>query len=203
MKVISDRDFFIRDLDDDMPLNKLFNDGKDLYIEIGSGKGEFISQYPQKHPNWNFIGFELSEKRIINCLKKLSPEDNPNVRLVKRAIDDTIDQLFEKASVNGVFIQHPDPWPKRRHHRRRLFQTAFLDSLAKILKPKAKVQIATDHKDYALWIVDIFSNHKEFVSLQDTPIQNDYNLEDHVVTWFEQEQRRLGFEPNFMLYERI
>lgn len=203
MKVISDRDFFIRDLDDDMPLNKLFNDGKDLYIEIGSGKGEFISQYPQKRLEHNFIGFELSEKRIINCLKKLNPEDNPNVRLVKRAIDDTIDQLFEKASVNGVFIQHPDPWPKRRHHRRRLFQTAFLDSLAKILKPKAKVQIATDHKDYALWIVDIFSNHKEFVSLQDTPIQNDYNLEDHVVTWFEQEQRRLGFEPNFMLYERI
>lgn len=201
--MISDRDFFLPPMDDDMPLNALFDDGKELYIEIGSGKGEFISQYPQQHLDWNFIGFEMSEKRIINCLKKLNPQQNPNVRLVKRIIDDKIDLLFDEATISGVFIQHPDPWPKRRHHRRRLIQTAFLDSLAKILKPKAKVQIATDHKEYALWIVDIFSQHKDFISLQDSPIQNDYNLEDHVVTWFEQEQRRLGFEPNYMLYERI
>lgn len=201
--MLSDRDFFVPQIDEDSILNDLFDSGKELYIEIGSGKGEFISQYPRLHLDKNFIGFEMSEKRIINCLKKLDPQHNPNVRLVRLAVDEKIAALFRKASVSGVFIQHPDPWPKRRHHRRRLIQPEFLDSLARILKPNAKIQIATDHKDYALWIVDIFSKHNEFHSLQDSPIQTHYNLENHVVTWFEQEQRRLGFEPNFMLYQRI
>jgi tRNA (guanine-N7-)-methyltransferase len=201
--MISDRDFFVRVPSEGELLNHLFPAGDPLYLEIGSGKGEFISSYPISHPNWNFIGMEMSEKRILNCLKKLSPEVNPNVRLVRTFADAGISNLFSPASVSGVFIQHPDPWPKRRHHRRRLVQQSFLDSLAQILIPGAQVQISTDHEEYAAWIVEEFLQNLYYTSLQDDLIQFHPNLDCHIVTWFEQEQRRLGYNPHFMLFKRI
>jgi hypothetical protein len=103
--------------------------------------------------------------------------------------------MFQSSSVSGVFIQHPDPWPKRKHHRRRLIQQNFLDSLASILIPNAKVQVSTDHSDYAAWIVEEFLQNPNFTSLQDDPIQLHPNLDEHIVTWFEEEQRRHGYHP--------
>lgn len=201
--MLSDRDFFVIEPDEGFILNDIFDDAKDLYIEIGSGKGEFISQYPRLYLDSNFIGLEMSHKRINNCLKKLSPQLNPNVRLVRRFVDASIKDYFKKESISGAFIQHPDPWPKRRHHKRRLFQQSFLDSLAFILKKGAKVQVSTDHSEYAGWIAKEFSLNQHYKSLQDRPIQEEPNLQSHIETWFEQEQRRQGFEPFFMLYERI
>ncbi|MCB5261992.1 MAG: tRNA (guanosine(46)-N7)-methyltransferase TrmB [Candidatus Cloacimonetes bacterium] len=201
--MIADRDYFLIELAAGKKANDSFADGQDLYLEIGSGKGEFISRYPISHLTWNFIGMEMNEKRIRVCLKKLSVESNPNVRLLRARADAGIAEYFRPESLSGVFIQHPDPWPKRRHHRRRLFQEDFLTALAGIMKPAAQVQISTDHADYAAWIVNEFSKSPHFLCLQDDPIQGHANLDEHVVTWFEQEQRRLGYPPNFMLYKRI
>lgn len=201
--MISDREYFVAEPAEGILLNNLFDNSNPLYVEIGSGKGEFISRYPQTHPDWNFIGIEMSEKRIINCLKKLSTERNANVRLVRRFVDEHIRDMFQSSSVSGVFIQHPDPWPKRKHHRRRLIQQTFLDSLASILVPGAKVQVSTDHSEYAAWIVEEFLQNPHFTSLQDDPIQLHPNLDEHIVTWFEEEQRRHGYHPHFMLFERI
>ncbi|MCB5265568.1 MAG: tRNA (guanosine(46)-N7)-methyltransferase TrmB [Candidatus Cloacimonetes bacterium] len=201
--MIADRDFFVKELAEGDFADDIFADGQDLYLEIGSGKGEFISRYPISHPSWNFIGMEMSEKRIRVCLKKLSVEQNPNVRLIRKKADAGIAQLFRPESLSGVFIQHPDPWPKRRHHRRRLIQQDFLTALAGIMKPEARVQISTDHTDYAAWIVAEFAQNPHFLCLQDNTIQGHGNLDEHVVTWFEEEQRRQGYPPNFMLYKRI
>lgn len=201
--MITDRDFFVLELGEKDLINDAFDNDQDLYLEIGSGKGEFISRYPISHPHWNFIGMEMSEKRIRKCLIKLSVEKNPNVRLIRAKADEGIAGYFRKQSLSGVFIQHPDPWPKRRHHRRRLIQQDFLNALASIMKPAARVQISTDHTDYASWIAEEFRQNPHFSCLQDDPIQGHANLDEHVVTWFEEEQRRQGYPPNFMLYERV
>ncbi|MFA7543597.1 MAG: tRNA (guanosine(46)-N7)-methyltransferase TrmB [Candidatus Cloacimonadaceae bacterium] len=201
--MLEDRDFFVIEDAAGLILNEVFPTPQPLYLEIGSGKGEFISRYPQLYPKYNFIGLEMSEKRIRNCLKKLVPELNPNVRLFRKYVDADILQYFAPHSVAGVFIQHPDPWPKRRHHRRRLIQAIFLESLAKLLSPGGTVQIATDHAEYAAWIVDIFAQSPHFSSLQESPIQMQPNLDNHVSTWFEYAQRKIGYEPHFMLYKSI
>lgn len=203
LKMITDRDFFVIEPIPDTTLNSVFTEANPLYIEIGSGKGEFISRYPISHPNWNFLGFEMSEKRIRNILKKINPQDHANIRLIRRKIDAGIKDLFAPESISGVFIQHPDPWPKRKHHRRRLIQADFLEALAHIMMPKAQVQISTDHEAYAAWIAEEFLDCPHFVSLQDDLIQDHPNLDEHIVTWFEQEQKRLGYNPRFMLFERI
>ncbi|MCK9557166.1 MAG: tRNA (guanosine(46)-N7)-methyltransferase TrmB [Candidatus Cloacimonetes bacterium] len=201
--MLSDRDFFVTEPAEGDLLNSLFEDDHPLYIEIGSGKGEFISRYPISHPEWNFIGMEMSEKRIRNCLKKLSVQANPNVRLVRKFVDASLTQLFKASSISGIFIQHPDPWPKRRHHRRRLIQQDLLNAMAHILIPGAQVQISTDHSEYASWIVEEFLQNPHYTSLQDDPIQLHPNLDEHIVTWFEEEQRKHGYHPYFMLFERI
>lgn len=202
--MISDRDFFEIEIGESrLDYKAIFGNDYPVYIEVGCGKGEFISRYPVVHPTWNFIGFEMSGKRINNTLKKLNPEINPNVRITRKFIDASITQFIAPASVHGVFIQHPDPWPKRKHHRRRLINQAFLKALSEIMIPGAFVQIATDHEEYASWIVDEFIQNPYFSSAFNDIILTHSGLDEHIVTWFEQEQRRQGFEPFFMLFKKL
>lgn len=202
--MISDRDFFELSLGAErLDYYQLFSNHKPIYIEIGSGKGEFISQYPQIHPEWNFIGFEMSGKRINNILKKLNPQLNSNVRIARRFIDAKITEIIPPESIHGAFIQHPDPWPKRKHHKRRLINQEFLRSMAEILLPGAFIQVSTDHEEYAAWIVDEFINNPYFSSVYDDLVLESSVLDQHIVTWFEQEQKRLGYPPKFMLFKKI
>lgn len=202
--MLTDRDYFLLEHSGDLlDYRAIFDNDNPVYIEIGCGKGEFISQYSMLHPEWNFLGFEGREKRIRNILKKVSPANNPNVRLLCLMIDSNIAQVLPPQSIQGAFIQHPDPWPKKRHHKRRLIQQDFLNALASILMPDAQLHISTDHEEYANWIAEEFLKNANFLSLHDQPIQKTPSLADHVTTWYEKDQRRQGFEPNFMLYKRI
>jgi len=208
--MISDRDYFViphtPDADGTIQVldcDKLFPTLQPLYLEIGSGKGEFISAYSLMHPDCNLLGIETADKRINNILKKLNPDKHNNVRLLRLHVDATICKHFAPESIAGVFIQHPDPWPKRKHHRRRLFQEDFLDALAQILQPEAQVQISTDHAEYAAWILEEFLANPCYISVYDDPLRMQSTFEDHITTWFESEQRRQGFDPHFMLFKRI
>lgn len=202
--MLTDRSYFLLEPGEArLDYASVFGNDHPLYIEIGCGKGEFISQYPVIHPEWNFLGFEGREKRIRNILKKIDPLKNPNVRIIRLMVDAKITQIIPPQSVQGVFIQHPDPWPKKRHHKRRLIQQDFLDALAAIMAPDAQVHISTDHAEYANWIAEEFVKNPNFLSLHDQPIQADSSLDHHIETWYEADQRRQGFEPNFMLFQRI
>lgn len=201
--MLDDWDFFVLEIPDGfLDPEQIFGNRNPLHIEIGSGKGEFLSQYAILHPDWNFLGFEAADKRIRNILRKISPEKHPNVRLVRLRVDAGIADLLPPLSVQSVYIQHPDPWPKRRHHKRRLFQPDFLAALAAVMEPEAQLHVATDHEEYALWIAGMLSRQPEFTSLQNELIQSSPSLEDHVSTWYEIEQRRQGFEPHYMLFQR-
>ncbi len=202
--MLSDADYFMVETGDSiLDLQAIFGNANPVYIEIGSGKGEFISTYPRFHPEWNFLGFEVRGKRIRNCLKKLSPAVNSNVRLVERAVNASISQYIAPESIAGAFIQHPDPWPKKKHHRRRLIQQDLLNSLAGILVPDATIQVSTDHQEYANWIVEEFLTSPHFISIYEEVMQEEPNLDNHVVTWFEREQARMGYPPNYMLFRKI
>ena len=100
-----------------------------------------------------------------------------------------------------LLLQHPDPWPKRKHFPRRLVQQKLLDALAVIIKPKGFLQISTDHAEYAQWIWKQFQHRTDYRShvlegLSATPL-----LDEHITTFYEHEQRRLGYEPMHMLFE--
>jgi tRNA (guanine-N7-)-methyltransferase len=185
-----------------LDFSRLFQNSHPVLLEIGSGKGEFISEYSLLHPEWNFIGFELQQKRVEITLRKLDIEKHSNVKLATFMIDEKIEAIIPPASVEGVFIQHPDPWPKRKHFKRRLLQQKFLDALSRIIRPGGFIQVSTDHDEYARWIWKEFSKRQDFAPKLSDTISEKPLLDDHVVTYYEREQRRLGFEPKHMLFEK-
>ncbi len=191
------------DADKQLNLHEIFGNENPTYIEIGSGKGEFISEYALKHPEWNFIGFELKQKRVEIILRKLDLERHNNVRIATFMIDDKIENMIPANSITGVFIQHPDPWPKRKHFKRRLVQTSLLDALSRIIIPGGFIQVSTDHSEYAHWIWKEFSKRQDLISVSDNGISSSPLMDEHVTTYYEREQRRLGFEPQHMLFKKL
>ncbi len=197
--------FFVIDIDKiNLPLNfkEIFGNNNPVHLEIGSGKGEFIAKKSALEKDINFIGIELKAKRIVTITKKLDPVINKNVRLLQLFVDKKINESIPVDSFEIIYIQHPDPWPKRRHHKHRLIQDKFLNSLNKILKYNGEVQIATDHPEYAKWIQKIFNARSDFKSI----FEKGYSMEkpeNHISTYFEERWEKMGYHPTFMFYKKV
>ncbi len=198
------KDFFEIKIEDDKVLNleKIFENKHPIYLEIGSGKGEFLSKKSVQMKEFNFLGIELKKRRIVNILKKLDIVDNKNVRLLRLYVDHKINQWIKKDSIDHIYIIHPDPWPKRRHHKNRLIQQAFIDSLTKILKADGIVQISTDHTEYSKWIINNFKQRNDFISVYENHFTQERE-EDHITTFFETTKMKEGFNPIFMKFKKV
>ncbi|MCL2063236.1 MAG: tRNA (guanosine(46)-N7)-methyltransferase TrmB [Candidatus Cloacimonetes bacterium] len=180
---------------------EIFGNNRSITIEIGSGKGEFIATYSRFYPEKNFIGIELKDKRIMTTLKKLDIENNSNVRLLKLFVDSDIVKYIRPESIDELIIYHPDPWPKTRHHKHRLFQKSFLDSIYPILKIDGYIRISTDDLNYKDWIVRLFNERDDFESMY----PEGYSMivpDDHLWTYFDEIKSKEGYEPCFMLYKK-
>jgi len=203
MTLTEKEQYFCIDIQDKQPLNinNIFANTHPTILEIGSGKGEFISVYSRFYPDENFIGVELKQRRIINTLKKLAPLKNPNVRLLRHFIDENVTQIIPSDSISEIIINHPDPWPKNKHKKHRLIQHSFLDALHQILKPDGLVKITTDSEIYLKWICKIFAERQDFESLY----KGGYTYlvpEFHLQTYFSQQATSHGSKCAFMQYRR-
>ena len=125
-------------------------------IEIGFGNGESLLNQAQLQPQYNFLGIEVHRPGVGTFLRALSKTTLTNVRVSK---DDAIDVLSKlpDASVHGVQIFFPDPWPKKRHQKRRLIQASFLDLIIPKLAPGGFIHCATDWEDYANQMLEVLS----------------------------------------------
>ncbi len=132
----------------------VFQRNAPLYLEIGSGYGHFMQGFCQRHPYINFVGMDYRFKRSFNLAKKLLKISNKNFRLL-RARGERINFQFGENEVDQIFYFFPDPWPKRRHHKKRPFGNIFIEKVYKILKPKGTLFIKTDYKDLAQWILKV------------------------------------------------
>ncbi|HHE37676.1 MAG TPA: tRNA (guanosine(46)-N7)-methyltransferase TrmB [Candidatus Cloacimonetes bacterium] len=204
MSLEKKRGFFKIGLEDEKLLNfkEIFGNENPVHLEIGSGRGEFISMKSLVLWNKNFLGLELKDKRIDDTLKKLNSEHHRNVRLIRLLVDEKITDWISENSIERIYINHPDPWPKKKHHKNRLIQNDFLDALYKILKFKGVIEINTDHRDYAEWIVEIFKARDDFKVMYENGFSR-IPAEGHIVTHFEEKKRREGFEPLFMRFKKI
>lgn len=122
-----------------------------LFLEIGTGAGHFMMDYCADHTDHHFVGLDYRFKRSFHLAKKLSSLEFKNFRYL-RAKGERIEFMFNENELDGLFYFFPDPWPKTKHHKKRLIQETFLKSAHKVLKPGAIFYIKTDHDDYALWM---------------------------------------------------
>jgi tRNA (guanine-N7-)-methyltransferase len=125
-----------------------------LELEIGFGYGEFLVQLARKYPERNFVGLELRWSAIRKALRNITQAKAHNVRLIQADARVALDRLFLPKSLHRVHALFPDPWPKKRHAKRRLFSHAFLALLNSRLAGAGEVLIMTDYQPYLNWILE-------------------------------------------------
>lgn len=185
-----------------LDFRKIFGNKNPIHIEIGSGRGEFLLKVALQNPDMNFIGIDLKEKRVKTIYRKLYKEKLKNVRIAKIFLNEESIKFLSPKSIEKIYLQHPDPWPKKRHFHRRIIQHNFIDIMHKMLIKGGIVDIATDHEDYAFWIVEHFMERKDFSSIYKKGFTRDPQ-KGHIETYFEKKKREEGFEPYFMKFRSI
>lgn len=125
-----------------------------LALEIGFGNGDFLVREALAHPERDHLGIELSWTAATHLFRRLGQAGCTNVRVLLGDAEALVEQLFAPATLDEVFVNHPCPWPKARHHERRLLRRDFLATLAARMRPGAPLTIVTDHAEYAAWLHD-------------------------------------------------
>ncbi len=117
-------------------------------IEIGCGKGGFLLHRAQAHPELRLLGLEWANKYFKYCTDRMARWGLNNVRVMRTDAKYFVTHHLPAGSVDVLHVYHPDPWPKKRHHKRRLFQPDFLSAVVRVLKPGGLCLIQSDHLEY-------------------------------------------------------
>ena len=135
----------------DAPLDAaaVFGRAAPLVVEIGFGMGQATAQIAEARPEVDFIGIEVHEAGVGALLREIGARGLANVRIVRHDAVEVLQRMVAPDSLAAVHLFFPDPWPKKRHHKRRLIQPAFAALLASRLAPGGRLHCATDWRDYA------------------------------------------------------
>ncbi len=126
-------------------------------LEIGFGMGDSTAQIAATHPNNDYLGIEVHTPGVGALLKRIGEQSLGNLRLIQHDAVEVLEHMIPDASLDGAHIFFPDPWHKKRHHKRRLIQPAFVSLLVRKLKPDAYLHLATDWQDYAEQMLAVLS----------------------------------------------
>jgi tRNA (guanine-N7-)-methyltransferase len=132
-----------------------------LWLEIGFGGGEHLAHQAAANPDVAFVGAEPFVNGVASALRHIEARALSNVRLYQGDARDLFGAIPD-AALEKIFVLHPDPWPKARHHKRRLIQAPFLDEAARMLRPEGELRLATDDPDYLVWMLQRVLNHPAF-----------------------------------------
>jgi tRNA (guanine-N7-)-methyltransferase len=145
-----------------------------LECEIGTGYGFFMMWHTQQNPHINFVGLDHRFKRSFDLAKKLDKLAFKNFRYL-RARGERLGHIFGENELSKLYYFFPDPWPKKRHHKKRLFQKRFLDEAHRVLKTQGEILIKTDHDGYFEWMLDVIKNDSRFeVVMQSFDLRTEY-----------------------------
>ena len=138
-------------------LDAAFGRDAEKCLEIGFGMGETTAHIAAAHPNRDYLAIEVHTPGVGALLKIIGGEALKNIRIVQHDAVEVLNSMIPDETFHGAHIFFPDPWPKKRHHKRRLIQTPFVSLLASKLKPGGYVHVATDWEEYAQWILAVLS----------------------------------------------
>lgn len=173
-----------------------FGNTQPIFVELGMGRGQFITTNASRYPGKNFIGLEKKNEVVLVGMKRALELDTPvqNLRMLPTNIL-YISEMFEKQEIDGLFINFCDPWPKDRHAKRRLTHRNFLNEYKELLKPKAEIVFKTDNRDLFDFSVEEFQN----CGYELTEITYDlHKLEDpnNIMTEYEMKFSEMGIKIN-------
>ena len=169
-------------------------------LEIGFGMGTATAAIAQAHPGNDYLGVEVHTPGVGALLKSIGVLGLNNLRIIQHDAVEVVEQMLPDTSLDGVHIFFPDPWHKKRHHKRRLIQPAFVALLARKLKPDGYLHLATDWADYAQQMLDVLNADP---NLANTAQGYAPRPEYRPLTKFEQRGLRLGHGVWDLIYKRL
>jgi len=168
-------------------------------LEIGCGMGETTAAIAQVHPQNDYLGVEVHSPGVGSLLKLIEEKQLANVRIVQHDAVEIVEQMIRPETLAGIHIFFPDPWPKKRHHKRRLIQPRFVQLLASRLIPGGYLHLATDWQEYAEQMLDVLANEP---LLDNTASGFSLRPEYRPLTKFEQRGVKLGHRVWDLLFRR-
>lgn len=173
-----------------------------LVLDLGFGRGEFLIGLATAWPRSAFLGVEVSFKRVLKMARRLARTELNNVRLLEATAEIAIGDLLPERCAEEVWINFPDPWPKKRHRERRLLQPAFVADVRARLREGGVLHVATDHADYAAAIAAVLASAHDLENVYaPEPYRGD--VTDRTLTAYERAWRAEGRALFFFGYRRV
>lgn len=187
--------------DQTLDLNQLFGRPQSKKIlEIGFGMGDATAKIAQTLPDADFLAIEVHTPGIGGLLKLMQEGDIQNIRIIQHDAVEVLQNMLADQSLDGVHIFFPDPWHKKRHHKRRLIQAEFVSLLSRKLKVGAYIHVATDWQEYAEWVLAVLSGEPKLRNLaQDFAEKPSYRP----LTKFENRGIKLGHGVWDLVFTRV
>ena len=154
------------DLETFLSWDEVFGNGNPVQVEIGIGKGRFLIESSQRFPAVNFLGIERASKYLRIARDRSLKRELGNVRFVRTDAKEFVEFFVPASSIAAYHIYFPDPWPKKRHHKRRLFDPPFVAELERTLAEDGKLWLATDHREYFEVILAATEASKDLAQVQ-------------------------------------
>lgn len=182
---------FVLPIDKKLDLNEVFGRNAEKHLEIGFGMGDSLAEMAAKHPEHDYLGIEVYQAGVGHLLLQVEKHLLTNIRILSTDAVNVLKEQLQPHSIDVMYIFFPDPWHKKRHHKRRLIQKEFLDLLATVLKKDGKLYIATDWENYAEHILEVVDQHASFIN-QFGQGNFAHRNEERPLTKFEKRGQRLG-----------
>ncbi len=180
----------------------LFGDDRPLQLEIGFGAGEHLAGQAEASPGTGFIGCEPFLNGVVGALTHIRERDLDNVRLYMGDALTVIERLPD-ASLDRLFLLHPDPWRKARHAKRRMLNHGPLDAIAAKLKPGGEFRLGTDDPTYCRWSMMVMNQRRDFIWQARNATDFLTRPDDWPETRYERKARRQGHEVWYFRYTRV
>jgi tRNA (guanine-N7-)-methyltransferase len=181
-------------------LDHVFGRSAPRVVEIGFGMGETTAQIAALNPGNDYLGIEVHTPGVGGLLKLLAERALTNVRVIQHDAVEVLAHMIAPSSFDAAHIFFPDPWPKKRHHKRRLIQSPFVALLAQRLKPGAYIHVATDWENYAEQMLTVLSAEPLLVNT--SPAYAD-RPDSRPLTKFESRGLKLGHRVWDIVFQRI
>jgi len=169
-------------------------------LEIGFGMGDATAKIAQTLPDCDFLAVEVHTPGVGSLLKLMQEGDIQNIRIIQHDAVEVLQNMLADASLDGVHIFFPDPWHKKRHHKRRLIQAEFVQLLCSKLKAGAYIHVATDWQEYAEWVLEVLQGETQ---LQNTAADYAEKPSYRPLTKFENRGLKLGHGVWDLVFKRV
>lgn len=178
----------------------LFGNDNPLALEIGCGIGDFIVQIAARHPECNFIAIDIFNQGCRQTCSRIEDSGLANIRMMRTEARYLLHHYLGKDSLQSIYINCPDPWPKKRHRKRRLLNKSFLDLALYCLQPGGVLNFATDFADYGEATGELLNGDERFENLHSSPFTHE--LGDYPISKYMRRFLDLGQPIYFCSYSK-